>query len=250
MDKFQIVSDPFTLAQTAARCFVSFAAEAITRQGHFSVALAGGSTPQELYHLLVQPTFIEQVEWSKVHLFWGDERCVPADHPDSNYGMSRRIMLGNLQIPQVNIHRILGEQLPEKAAQAYEHELRSFFKVKGPPRLDLVLLGMGEDGHTASLFPGSPALGEQSAWVVAVEHQVPPPPLVSRITLTLTVINAAAHVLFLVSGSIKANCLFQVYSGVSTPPFLPAQLVNPMNGELLWLVDHDAAKFLPNLNQT
>jgi 6-phosphogluconolactonase len=244
MSRIQVFAIPFALAEQAARLFVSTASEAIIRQGYFAVALAGGSTPQALYRLLVQPPYIDQIDWSKVHLFWGDERCVAPDHPDSNYRMVHQTMVTHLLIPDQNIHRIPGEVTPEIGAQIYAGELHSFFNQVDLPRFDLVLLGLGEDGHTASLFPGSKSLLENSAWVVADEHLVPPPPFGYRLTLTLPVINAAAQIIFLVSGSAKADCLRKVFTKESNPLVLPAQLVQPTNGELLWLVDQDAAKFI------
>jgi 6-phosphogluconolactonase len=180
-----------------------------------------------------------------VYIFWSDERCVPPGLPDSNYLMACLALLDPARVPARNIHRIPGELEPLRAAARYEAQLRQFFAGDGLPRFDLILLGLGEDGHTASLFPGSPALHEQERWAVAVEHTTPPPPLVPRVTLTLPVLNAAAHVIYLVSGANKAERLAQVLHGPVALEPLPAQLVSPANGALLWLVDRAAARGLP-----
>ncbi len=154
---------------------------------------------------LTQPEKLAQIDWSSVQVYWGDERCVPPDDPESNYLMARQALLDHVPLPAENVHRICGELEPEHAAQMYEAELRQVSPGAKIPRFDLVLLGLGEDGHTASLFPGSSALSETKRWVVSVEHTVPPPPLVTRISLTLPVFNAAANLIFLVSGSGKAG---------------------------------------------
>ncbi|GAB4486554.1 MAG: 6-phosphogluconolactonase [Anaerolineales bacterium] len=219
---------------------VNYAADLFTQQaeaspGKFSVALSGGSTPRALYERLSTTDLAERIPWPKIHLFWGDERCVPPDHPESNYGMTAGALLSRIPIPTENIHRIRGELPPAEAASLYEAELRAFFGET--PAFDLIFLGIGEDGHTASLFPGSPALAETARWVVDVEHTTPPPPLVSRVTLTFGVLNAARRVVFLASGASKAAILAQVWQGVN----LPASQIGPTNGDLLWLVDQAAA---------
>jgi 6-phosphogluconolactonase len=185
-----------------------------------------------------------QVKWDHVHFFWGDERCVPPSHADSNYRLANEALLCSIPIPEVNIHRIPGELPVKEAARNYEVELRRFFG-STTPRFDLVLLGLGEDGHTASLFPGNPAVREDAHWVAAVSHHEPPPPLVDRVTLTLLVLNAAAHVLFLVSGASKTDRLEQVLHGPFQPELLPAQTVKPIKGTVQWLVDQAAAAKLP-----
>jgi len=208
----------------------------------FSVALSGGSTPKLLYELLASPTFAGRVRWTNVHLFQVDERCVPPDDPQSNYRMIRQAMLGSSPIPEENVHRMAAERPDlEKAAREYAEELaRTLQPAPGEwPRLDLVLLGMGPDGHTASLFPGSPALDEHQDWVA--------PNFVTklnsfRLTLTLPVLNAAAHVIFLVAGEDKAETLLQVLEG--PPGQFPAQLINPTRGRLSWFLDRGAAELL------
>lgn len=228
----EIFPTPAALVDYAASLFARLAEAAPER---FSVALSGGSTPRALYERLAAAEMAERIPWRKVHLFWGDERCVPPDHPDSNYGLTAAALLRHIPLPPENIHRIAGELPPAEAARRYEAELRAFFGET--PAFDLVFLGMGEDGHTASLFPGSPALNESHRWAVEVEHTVAPPPLVWRVTLTFRVLNAARRVVFLVSGAAKAAMFAQVWRGGD----FPAAQIRPQDGELLWLVDRDAA---------
>lgn len=232
MNPLHIFETPQLLTRAAADGFLAAAAAAIAARGRFSVALAGGSTPRALYALLAA----ENLDWQAIHFFWGDERCLPPDHPESNYRMAAESLLTKIPLPPENIHRIMGELSPQLAAEKYQRNLRVFWG--GAPRFDLVLLGMGEDGHTASLFPGSPALAETLRWVTALEHAAPPPPLVSRVTLTLGAINAARQVIFLVSGAGKAKRLAEIWRGGSQ---LPAGRVQPLDGDLLWLVDQSAA---------
>jgi 6-phosphogluconolactonase len=236
MNNIHILKDPIEIADYGAELFTSEAQAAIVSRNRFSVALSGGSTPQALYARLASPEFSERIPWKAVHLFWGDERCVPPGHADSNYHMAFESLLTRLPIPAGNIHRIQGELPSPDAAARYEGELRAFFGKE--PDFDLVLLGLGDDGHTASLFPGSPALSESVRWVVDVEHTTPPLPLVSRVTLTFGVLNAARRVVFLVSGAGKAKILAQVLRGRLS---LPAARIQPEHGELLWLVDQAAA---------
>ncbi len=231
----KIFPDPTALVNYAADLF---AQQAQTAPGRFSVALSGGNTPRALYERLSASDMAERIPWPKTHLFWGDERCLPPDHPDSNYGMTAAALLSRVRLPAENVHRIQGELPPPQAAERYEAELRAFFGET--PAFDLVFLGMGEDGHTASLFPGSPALAESVRWAVEVEHTTPPPPLVSRVTLTYGVLNAARRVVFLVSGASKAGMLAQAWRGGN----VPAGRIRPQNGELLWLVDQAAASAL------
>ena len=237
--KTTILTDVNALARAAAEFFITQAQWALQSNGRFSVALAGGSTPRALYqHLADIP-----LAWENIHLFWGDERCVPPDHADSNYRMTAESLLARIRIPPENIHRILGELPPDEAALRYENGLRQFFD--DAPRFDLILLGLGDDGHTASLFPASPALRELTRWVVAVPHAIPPPPLVPRVTLTFPVINAARQIVFLVSGAGKAERLADVLQPRPADHPLPAQLIRPASGDLLWLVDKPAAALLP-----
>ncbi len=235
MRESEVYPDAASLAQAAAKQFTVLAAQAIDERGCFFVALAGGSTPRATYALLATRTYVARVHWPKVHVFWGDERCVPPDHPDSNYKMAHEALLDKAKLPPGNVHRIRGELPPEQATLAYREELEAALGTGG--RLDLILLGMGADGHTASLFPGSPAVEEQEQMVVAayVERLH-----AWRVTLTLPAINAARHVVFLVSGDTKAPALARVRAGES----LPAALVRPSPGQLTWMVDQDVARSL------
>jgi 6-phosphogluconolactonase len=249
MSEVKVYPDGASLAQAAAEHFVTWASEAVAARGLFTVALAGGSTPRSTYALLASADnkhpreSAPRVDWPRVHVFWGDERCVPPDHPDSNYRMAREALLEKVPIPAENVHRIRGELPPDQAAAAYRAELEPFLGAGG--RFDLILLGMGADGHTASLFPGTAAIHERTRWVVAhyVRRQGRRPDKLSawRVTLTPVVINGAAHVTFLVAGAGKAERLHQVLAGRYQPDVLPAQIVRPSDGQLLWLVDAAAA---------
>jgi 6-phosphogluconolactonase len=192
-------------------------------------------TPGRFEVLATDPVFRDRVDWLHVHVFWGDERCVPPVHPDSNYGMAQRAWLAHINIPAQNVHRLRGELDPAQAAQHYEDELRDIFGTL--PRFDLVWLGMGADAHTASLFPGTPALHEQQRWVVA---QYVDQLQAARLTLTPLINNQAANVTFLVTGSDKAAALQAVWRGPQDPDQFPAQIVKPTAGQLSWLVDRAA----------
>ena len=232
LNEFRVYEDAAGLATAAAENFVVLAREAIAARGRFLVALAGGSTPRAAYELLATEPFAASVDWTRVHLFWGDERCVPPDHPDSNYRMARAALLDKVQIPAANVHRMRCELAPQQAAAAYERELEKALGEDG--RFDLILLGLGADGHTASLFPGAAALGERERRVLAVYVEKLK---AWRVTLTLPVINTARHVIFLVSGTSKAETLARIRAGEP----LPAGLVRPDQGRLLWLLDRAAA---------
>jgi 6-phosphogluconolactonase len=239
MAEIRTCPDAASLARAAAEHFVTLAAAAIAARGQFVVALSGGSTPRTSYALLASHQFAQRVDWPRVHVFWGDERCVPPDHPESNYRMAREALLDRVPIPTENVHRMRGELPPDQAATAYQAELEAALGAGG--RFDLILLGMGADGHTASLFPGTTALHEQTRWVVA--HYVDKLSA-WRVTLTPVAINAAAHVIFIVSGAGKAERLPEVLAGPYQPDILPAQIVRPADGRLLWLVDAAAAVHL------
>jgi 6-phosphogluconolactonase len=239
--------DPERLALAAAEQFIELSAQAILARGLFSVTLSGGSTPLRLYRLLASEPFSERVDWSRVHFFWGDERCVPTDHPDSNYLRAHTVFLSQVPVPEENIHRIAAELKPEQAAEAYEEQLLRFFSTlpneeeRAQARFDLVLLGMGDDGHTASLFPGSAVVMEDTRWVRAnyVDSLA-----AWRITLTPAILNRAGQVIFLVAGSGKSWTLQKVVYGAYQPERYPAQVIRPVNGNLLWLVDEAAAALL------
>lgn len=242
MYDIRVYDDQNSLMQAAAAYATECYNAAISDHGYFAVALSGGSTPRALFELLAVPENAQHIGWSKVHVFWGDERTVPPDHPDSNYRMAKEALLDFVALPASNVHRISGELEPVRAAAEYEQTLRSFFaKRAGKTRFDLILLGMGDDGHTASLFPDTEALNETERLVVA--NHVPKLDT-WRITLTAPVINDAAHVAFLVAGAGKAAVLKRVLQGPRQPHKLPSQLIQPVDGELVWLLDKAAASEL------
>jgi len=225
------------LAGADAREFAARAEEAIEERGRFAVVLAGGSTPETLYGILARD-YADRIDWSNVYVFFGDERSVPPHHEDSNLKMASEALLDH--VPVGNVHRIRGELPPDEAAEAYEEDLRKFFQTEDVPRFDLILLGIGADGHTASLFPWTPALEVHDRWVVAN----PVPRLgTTRITLTLPVINAARAVIFLVAGEDKAEALREILEGDADPRAYPANLVQPPGGAK-WMVDQSAASLL------
>jgi len=238
------------LSRAAAEFICGLARESAEKCGLFTVALSGGSTPKTLYEDLARPPFTVRMPWAHTHLFWGDERCVLPDHPDSNFAMAFRTLISKAPVPPQNVHRIPVEAgSPEKAAEAYERILRKFFRFSDRsdashqgesfPSFDLVLLGVGKDGHTASLFPGNQALEERKRWVAAVDHPHGSPP-VPRITLTLPVINSAKRVLFLVSGAGKREVLGSILENPdSAAQRYPAARVSPQ-GKVVWMIDERA----------
>jgi 6-phosphogluconolactonase len=233
----QTLPDLESLSQAAAGLFARLAADAVANRGRFSVALSGGGTPRRTYEILAQPPFKERVPWGRTHVFWGDERCVDPDDPRSNARLAREALLDHVPLPEAQIHTITCRPSPLAGAKEYEGVLKNFFR-EGPPRLDLVFLGLGENGHTASLFPFDPALAERKHWTAAV--YVPENGL-HRVTLTAALINQAAAVAFLVAGAAKAGVLQAVLAGPRDPERLPGQLIKPENGECYWLVDREAA---------
>ena len=240
MPNVQVFQTPEEVARAGADFIVNLAKPA-ARNHPFSVALSGGNTPRRVYELLASTESKNKINWQFAHLFFGDERPVRADHPASNYGMALATLISRVPIPPGNVHPISGEGTPRESAKSYQHELKSYFGNSPWPRFDLVLLGMGEDGHTASLFPGTKALAEKEAWVVAnwVEQLNE-----FRLTLTAPAINSAAQILFLVTGENKAAPLAKVLNGPFQPDLLPAQLIEPDQGELTWIVDATAASLL------
>jgi 6-phosphogluconolactonase len=239
-----VYPNPAEVALGAARMFVEFAWQSIARHGQFFAALSGGKTPQQLFQLLASPEFRGQVDWSKVHLFWSDERAVPPESPESNFGVARRELLIRVPIPLGNVHRMEAEkQHIGRAAHDYEEVLRAHLQLddRGFPKFHLIFLGIGPDGHTASLFPGTRVTRQTSRWVST--------PLVGklnarRMTLTLPVLDAAERVVFLVAGPEKADILHAVLETHPDPPY-PAQLVQPREkGEKIFLVDEAAASKL------
>lgn len=235
-----ITPNPATLAREAAARLAKLAQEAIASRRRFSIVLSGGSTPGVLYRLLAGEPYRAQLPWEHIHLFWGDERSVPPDDPASNYQLAHESLLARVPIPPQNIHRVQGELEAGAAARAYERTLQDYFC--GPQtRFDLVLLGLGDDGHTASLFPESAALGERERPAAAVEAHYQDRPA-RRVTLTLPAINSARQVWFLVTGSAKAGIVKEVLEGPDRG--LPAQQVRPKAGQLLWILDEAAASRL------
>lgn len=226
------------LADAVAGRFIAAARDAIDSRGRFVVALSGGSTPRDTYRRLGSEALVSRVTWSRVQVLWGDERCVPPHHAESNYRMARETLLDRVPVPTANVHRIHGEDDPATAAGVYEATLRALLRTPAGARIDLVLLGLGEDGHTASLFPERAAVHEQTRWVMAAHAGAGS---MWRITLTPAVINAAAEVLFLVSGAAKAGILRRVLEGPRRPQSLPAQAIAPTTGRVRWCVDAAAA---------
>lgn len=229
-----------SLAYACADAFHSIYRKAIAVKGHFRVALAGGSTPTSLYQLLAGDEYKPKFDWKSVHLYWGDERCLPPDHPENNYRSAFEHLVDRLPIHEGNIYRMPGELDSETGALEYERLLYRSFSCKTPV-FDLILLGVGEDGHVASLFPGDPALSERKRWVLPVHHDKPPQPLVDRLTLTYPVLNFARNIIFIVSGERKAQILWRI---LVEREQLPAALVKPVNGQVVWMLDEGAVSAL------
>jgi 6-phosphogluconolactonase len=243
MKKISIYPSQAEMIRSAASHFISTGMDAIHKRGSFSVALSGGSTPEPLYQVLAGPEG-DLLDWEKVHFFWGDERPVLHDHPDSNFSQANKFLLQPRSINTKNVHSVQTELPAPEAARKYQEEILTFFHGKDP-RFDLILLGMGNDGHTASLFPGSKLVSNDlpsddclvsANWVSKLNSW--------RITFTHHLINAAHHVSILVSGQGKAKILKSVLEGPSNPAALPSQLINPEQGELIWFIDQEAASKL------
>jgi 6-phosphogluconolactonase len=232
-----IFPDSDALSRAGAEQFVQIGNEAVATRGRFVVALSGGSTPRRMYEKLASDDYRGRVDWSRVHFFWGDERAVPPDDPQSNFRMANQALLSRVPVLPQNIYRIPAEKAPGIAAAEYEKVLRDFSH-NSLPRFDLVLLGLGTNAHTASLFPYTSVLRERTRWCAAVWV---PELNTSRITLTVPVLNHGANVIFLVAGRDKAASLREVLRGPHDPERLPAQLIQPDEGKLVWLVDEEAA---------
>lgn len=238
----RLFKDLENLSRHAAELFVEDSMQAIQERGRFLAALNGGGTPTRLFQLLASE-YREKVDWSRVHIFWGDERCVPPDDAGSSYGQAMEALLRRVAIPDEHIHRIKGELDPASASMDYAETLKQFAGNELEfPRFDLVYLGMGEDGHTASLFPGSPVDATEIVAPVTAHYQDRP---ANRVTLTQVVFNQARVVVFMVTGEKKAVTLAEVLSDRYNPVLYPAQRIVPQDGELIWLVDEDAAGKLP-----
>jgi 6-phosphogluconolactonase len=241
--EIKVLPDPAAVAAEAAERVVRAADEAVALAGRFSFVLAGGSTPKALYELLASDAHRDRIDWPNVEIYFGDERTVPPDHKDSNYRMAHEALLSKVPIPAANVHRMRGEIDPEEAAKEYGLLLKEKFPSTGSGQAgdggpDLVLLGMGDDGHTASLFPGTPALAETKHRAFAN----PVPRLdTTRLTMTAPFINGAREVLLTVTGANKASRLAEVLEGPRDPERLPVQLIQPASGKIAWLIDAGAA---------
>jgi 6-phosphogluconolactonase len=237
----RILPDLEALSREAGALLVELANDSIASKGRFVVALSGGVTPRRMYSLLGGTPFRDQVDWGHVHFFWTDERCVPEGDEASNFKRADDLFLSKVLVPKENIHRMKGEEEPAKAAEDYEREIREFFGKPGYPNFDLVLLGLGEDGHTASLFPESESLHEKRKLVIPIYLKRPS---LNRITLSLPVLNSAKDVLFLVAGESKVPIIRKVLGEGGHKESYPAGLIQPVNGKVTWLIDQEAASKL------
>lgn len=234
-----IFDDREQFDHAAARYMVQVANEVLTARDRFTIALSGGSTPKRLYGLLALEPYCKQIDWTRAEIFWGDERCVPPDDAESNYHLAYEVMLSKLPIPTSHIHRMPADQSDRVAASvAYEQEMRRVFGTNGVPSFDLIQLGLGPEAHTASLFPHQAALRETERLVMPVSVPKPPP---ARLTFTPPLLNAAKHILFLVTGAEKADAVQAVLEGEYQPDKYPAQIVRPTQGEVTWMLDTAAA---------
>jgi 6-phosphogluconolactonase len=245
--EYIVEADSAALAQRTAQHFVEVAEQAVVRRGRARIAVSGGSTPKAAFQLLADPAqpWLKRMPWDKLDLYWVDERTVPPDDPDSNYRMTKEAMLDHVPLRPEQVHRMEGELDPEVAAARYESLLRNTFRLEGAetPRFDLIGLGMGDDGHTASIFPHTEAIHEMSRLVTA--NQVPQKDT-WRITLTWPVINQGSSVFFLIAGKNKAELVKEVFTGPRDPERLPSQLIWPSGGILTLILDKDAAALLPS----
>lgn len=237
-----MLQDLDAISHEAAAVFTAASRDCIALKGSFAIALSGGSTPRIFYTLLGSDRYIEKIDWSCVHIFWADERCVSKEHKDSNFRVAFEVFLSRVPLPVGNIHRIKGEKEPEDAAMEYEDEIRGFLGEMALPVFDLIILGVGEDGHTASLFPDSRALKETTRLAVSVSTDEG-----NRVTLTLPVLNNANQILFLAAGSSKAEVLYEILEGENRKAY-PAGLVKPVRGKITWLIDRRAAGRLKKVN--
>jgi 6-phosphogluconolactonase len=242
--RIEVLSDLEALSLRAASIFVSAARNSIAKKKRFAVAISGGSTPRRLYTLLGSDAYRHRVDWQYVHFFWADERCVPKEDEASNFRTAFDTFLSKIALPDRNIHRIKGEETPDKAAKDYEEEIRRSFGESERPGFDLIILGVGEDGHTASLFPGSKSLEETVRLAIPVYLGEPRK---NRITLTLPVLNNADQLLFLVTGPSKASVLSEILGEKEKRKWFPAGLVRPAHGNMTWLIDQEAAAKLGGL---
>ncbi len=239
--KIIIKDDPILLAKLAAEIFVGTARRSVDKRGRFSVAISGGSTPRQMHKMLAREPYILNIPWPKIHIFWVDERCVSHDSHESNYGAAKKDFINGVPISETHVHWIPCGSSPRVSAKEYQKILRVFFSFESPgiPRFDLIYLGMGADGHVASLFPGQKTLYEKENLVVAVKGG---DPNVNRISMTLPLLNRARHIVFMITGEEKARTVQMVLEDGKIP--LPAQEVRPHKGQLTWLLDREAASLL------
>jgi 6-phosphogluconolactonase len=236
--EIMVCDDEEELAAIAADLFVERSEQALVRRGRFLVALSGGATPRRFYELLASPAYRDRVDWKRTEVFWVDEQCVPPDHPESNYRMANELLLSKVPLEEKQIHRIRGEEEPETAAKYYAMEVMAYMP-KSLFTFDLAVLGLGIDGHTASLFPGDPAVSENEQIAVVVE----PRGKHRRISVTLPVLNRVVTAVFLVAGQEKAATVREILDG-GNPKGYPAGMVLPVKGELFWYLDRKAAGLL------
>lgn len=231
------------LAEQLALDFQEEAKKSAKENRKFLTALSGGSTPAIFFKVLARPGFKEKIPWENIHFFWGDERCVPPDHPESNFGVTKSLLFDKIVIPAANIHRVIGEAAPEAEAGRYAEELRQIapHAENGIPRFDWIFLGLGDDGHTASLFPDAATLQEQKKLCVTAKH---PKTRQTRISFTFPLINQARRISFLVTGAKKRVVVRDILTQTETGRKLPASFVLPVNGKLEWYLDQDAALLL------
>lgn len=239
-NNIQVFQTATALTEAIAGFIIHIAKKAIAAKGRYTMVLSGGHTPEQLYSLLAQPPYREQIDWDKTFIFWGDERCVPLEDKDNNAHMAKVTLLDHIKIPAANIYPILVDLPPAEAADRYERTISKFFNNE-PPRFDLILLGLGENGHTASLFPGTDVVFEKTRLVkeVYVAEQK-----MFRITMTASLIGKGDNIIFLVEGAAKTDVLKQVIEGPYEPEKLPAQLIKPVHGHLYWFLDKAAAASL------
>ena len=240
---FKILPSPENLAVHLAEEFKQLSDSGGRHREKLHIALSGGSTPKISFRLLAQPRYRNKINWKRLHVYWGDERCVPPDHPESNYGMTRENLLQYIEIPESNIHRIKGELVPDQAANSYSREIQQNVPsgMGGIPCFDWLLLGMGEDGHTASMFPGSEVLNIKDKICAVSAH---PESGQKRVTLTLPVINHAKKVTFLVTGKSKSRVISEIFNRATGFDHYPVSLIHPSHGEIEWLLDTAAASSL------
>ena len=239
--KIMIADNPNVLALKMLNTFMESAKDSIKKRNQFTVALSGGSTPRKLYRMLAEDPYRSEIPWGKIHIFWVDERCVPENDPASNYGAAKKDFVDRISVPSGQIHAMRGQILPQQGAELYAEELKKNLPIDadGFPVLDMILLGIGKDGHIASLFPGQRSLEETKRWVLAVSGG---DPNLKRLTLTYPVLNRAGQIVLMVTGKAKAQIVKTVFENRRAQ--LPAQKIEPINGQLIWILDRAAAAWL------